>query len=132
MDCTSLSKSWVGQLFDNHVYSDLMPSKQIIGQTVSYNEATSEYVCTCKTCVTSFYTGLLNLCHPCEHCSTLPPADMSRTVAAKIKFTFRFCTTVVVQYEPSSKNGMKFYYRSVVRSIYTVSGRAKHLSCIYT
>ena len=36
---------------------------------------------------------------------------LATTVGAKIKFTFRFCTTVVLRYEPCSKNGVKFLLR---------------------
>ena len=55
------------------------------------------------------------------------------TVRAKLslKFTFRFRTIAVLQYEPSSKKGIKFYYGSVVCTVSMVFGRAKHLH-IYT
>ena len=50
------------------------------------------------------------------------------TVGANKKFTFCFRSTVVLQCDRSSKNGMKFYYGSVVRTVYTVSGWSKYLN----
>ena len=40
-------------------------------------------------------------------------------VGAKIKFTFRFRTMVILRYKPCSKNSVNFYYGSVVRIVCT-------------